>query len=54
VTNLRACPDGTPVTAEFVIGSYHQLFDAERSFRMARSDLRARPIQTSATRSQRT
>jgi hypothetical protein len=23
VTNLRACPDGTPVTAEFVIGAYH-------------------------------
>ena len=25
-TNLAACPDGTPVTAEFVIGSYHQLW----------------------------
>ena len=24
VTNLQACPDGTPVTAEFVIGSYLQ------------------------------
>ena len=23
VTNLAACPDGTPVTANFVIGSYH-------------------------------
>jgi hypothetical protein len=23
VTNLRACPDGTPVTPEFVIGAYH-------------------------------
>jgi hypothetical protein len=23
VTNLAACPDGTPVTADFVIGSYH-------------------------------
>jgi hypothetical protein len=31
VTNLRACPDGTPVTPEFVIGSYHQLFQIERS-----------------------
>jgi hypothetical protein len=30
-TNLRACPDGTPVTAE-------------KSFRMAKSDLQARPI----------
>ncbi len=44
VTNLRACPDGTPVTAEFVIGSYHQLFQIEKSFRMAKSDLQARPI----------
>jgi Transposase DDE domain len=31
VTNLAACPDGTPVTAEFVIGSYHQLFQIETS-----------------------
>jgi len=31
VTNLRACPDGTPVTAEFVIGAYHRLFDIETS-----------------------
>jgi hypothetical protein len=44
VTNLRACPDGTPVTAEFVISAYHQLFQIERSFRMAKSDLQARPI----------
>jgi hypothetical protein len=44
VTNLRACPDGTPVTAEFVIGAYHQLFQIERSFRMSKSDLQARPI----------
>ena len=44
VTNLRACPDGTPVTAGFVIGSYHQLFQIEKSFRMAKSDLQARPI----------
>ena len=27
VTNLAACPDGTPVTADFVIGSYHQLLE---------------------------
>ena len=26
-TNLAACPEGTPVTAEFVIGSYHRLFE---------------------------
>jgi hypothetical protein len=44
VTNLHACPDGTPVTAEFVIGAYHQLFQIEKSFRMAKSDLQARPI----------
>jgi hypothetical protein len=44
VTNLRACPDGTQVTAEFVIGAYHQLFQIEKSFRMAKSDLQARPI----------
>ena len=44
VTNLRACPDGTPVTAEFVIGAYHQLFQIEKSFRMSKSDLQARPI----------
>jgi hypothetical protein len=44
VTNLAACPDGTPVTAEFVIGAYHQLFEIERSFRMSKSDLQARPV----------
>jgi Transposase DDE domain len=44
VTNLQACPDGSPVTADFVIGSYHQLFQIEKSFRMAKSDLQARPI----------
>jgi len=44
VTNLAACPGGTPVTAEFVIGSYHRLFEIEKSFRMAKSDLQARPI----------
>jgi hypothetical protein len=44
VTNLRACPDGTPVTADFVIGAYHQLWQIERSFRMSKHDLQARPI----------
>jgi len=44
ITNLRACPDGTPVTAGFVIGAYHQLFEIERSFKMSKSDLQARPI----------
>jgi hypothetical protein len=44
VTNLRACPDGTPVTADFVIGAYHRLFQIEKSFRMSKHDLQARPI----------
>lgn len=38
VTNLI---DATP---EFVIGAYHQLWQIEKSFRMSKSDLRARPI----------
>ena len=29
VTNLAACPDGTPVTADFVIGSHHELWNIE-------------------------
>jgi len=44
VTNLAACPGGTPITAGFVIGAYHRLFEIEKSFRMAKSDLQARPI----------
>jgi hypothetical protein len=44
ITNLATCPDGTPVTADFVIGSYHQLWNIEKSFRMSKHDLRARPI----------
>jgi hypothetical protein len=44
VINLAACPDGTPITAEFVIGAYHRLFEIERSFRMSKHDLQARPI----------
>jgi hypothetical protein len=44
VTNLAACPDGTPITPEFVIGSYHRLFEIEKSFRMSKHDLQARPI----------
>jgi len=38
VTNLEG------VTAEFVIGSYHRLFQIEKSFRMSKHDLQARPI----------
>jgi transposase len=44
VTNLAACPDDTPVTPEFVIGSYHELWNIEKSFRMSKSDLQARPV----------
>jgi hypothetical protein len=43
-TNLRACPDCTPVTAEFVISACHQLWQIEKAFRMSKHDLQARPI----------
>jgi hypothetical protein len=38
VTNL------TDVDADFVIGAYHRLFEIEKSFRMSKHDLQARPI----------
>jgi transposase len=38
ITNLDA------PTAELVIGAYHQLWQVEKSFRMSKSDLSARPI----------
>jgi hypothetical protein len=44
VTSLAACPDGRPVTAEFVIGAYDRLFQVEKSFRMPGHDLQARPV----------
>jgi hypothetical protein len=44
VTNLRGCPGATPVTAQFVISACHQLSRTGKSFRMARSDLQARPV----------
>lgn len=31
VTNLAACLDGTPITADFTIGSYHRLFEIEQA-----------------------
>ena len=31
-------------SAEFVIGAYHRLYEIERSFRMSKHDLAARPI----------
>lgn len=38
ITNLDA------PTPEYVLGAYHQLWQIEKSFRMSKSDLRARPI----------
>ncbi|CAM3706517.1 hypothetical protein GCM10009799_27520 [Nocardiopsis rhodophaea] len=38
VTNLQG------VSAQFVIDAYHRLFQIEKSFRMSKHDLRARPI----------
>ena len=38
VTNLEA------PTAEYVMAAYHQLWQIEKSFRMSKTDLRARPI----------
>jgi hypothetical protein len=43
-TNLAATPDGERVTADFVIGSYHELWRIEKSFRMSKHDLKARPV----------
>ena len=40
VTNL----DPKVADSDFVIGSYHRLFQIEKSFRMSKHDLRARPI----------
>ena len=31
-------------TPEYVIGAYHQLWQVEKSFRMSKSDLKARPV----------
>jgi hypothetical protein len=44
VTNLATCPDGTPINAQFVIAAYHHLLEVEKSFRMSKHDLQARPI----------
>jgi hypothetical protein len=44
VTNLATCPDGTPITPAFVIDAYHRLIEVEKSFRMSKHDLQARPI----------
>jgi hypothetical protein len=44
VTNLRACPDGTRSPQSTSSALYHQLFQIEKSFRMTKSDLQARPV----------
>jgi hypothetical protein len=44
LTNLATRPDGSPVTAQFVIDAYHRLIEIEKSFRMSKHDLQARPI----------
>ena len=44
VTNLETCPNGSPIMPEFVIGAYHRLFQIEKSFRVSKHDLHARPI----------
>lgn len=46
VTNLPATEENSKygVPPQEVINAYHQLFQVEKSFRMAKSDLRARPI----------
>ena len=38
ITNLAA------PSPDYVLGAYHQLWQIEKSFRMSKSDLRARPI----------
>jgi Transposase DDE domain len=44
ITNLAACPGGTAITPDFVIAAYHRPFEIEKSFRMSKHDLQARPI----------
>ena len=46
ITNLRACPDGTPVTAEFVIGAYHQLYQIENPSGCPKATCRPGPSTT--------
>jgi hypothetical protein len=55
ITNLAACPDGTPVTAEFVNGAYHRLFQIENhSGRPTATCWPARSTTGPATRSEPT
>jgi hypothetical protein len=40
----------TTESADFVIGAYHQLWRIEKSFRMSKHDLQARPSRRGARR----
>jgi hypothetical protein len=44
LAGLKGCVTNLDVTAQFAIDSYHQLWHVEKSFRMSKHDLRARPI----------
>ena len=44
VFGLNATTNLTTATPEFVIDAYHQLWHIEKSFRMSKHDLQARPI----------
>ena len=44
IASWGAADLATPITAEFVIGAYHRLFEIEKSFCMSKTDLQARPI----------
>jgi hypothetical protein len=55
VTNLAACPDGTPITAKFVIDAYHRLFQIENPSVCPNTTSRpGRSTTTNATRSKPT
>jgi hypothetical protein len=43
-SRLQACPDGTPITADFAIGACHRLLEIERSFQMAKTTCKPGPI----------
>jgi hypothetical protein len=44
MTGLKGYITNLDATAEFVIDAYHRLFHIEKSFRMSKHDLQARPI----------
>jgi Transposase DDE domain len=44
VAGLKGYVTNLDTTAQFVIGAYHRLFQIEKSFRMSKHDLQARPV----------